>query len=134
MFTIICFLNNFDQDPVFEQLGDLKLYVIGFLFGLLTLPFPGWFFHFFQIHVAKIQKDPNAVKNDGETTADDEEQVVLNDPYMYLKLIFLLATGIVYSLVMVVLFCLVIYARTDNSKMDNLHVAAYLETFKMTDA
>ena len=47
IFCIACFLNNVDKTPIFKQLGDLKLYVIGFCFGFITLPPPGWFFHFF---------------------------------------------------------------------------------------
>lgn len=53
MFTLACFIKQTENDPIFQQLGDLKLYVLGFLFGLLTLPPPGWVFEFFKIHVAK---------------------------------------------------------------------------------
>lgn len=52
---------------------------------------------------------------------------------MYLKLIFVLATAIVYLLTVLVLVCLFLFAKTDNSKMTNLNYAAYLNTFKMSE-
>lgn len=52
---------------------------------------------------------------------------------MYLKMIFLLATGIVYLATLTILLLFVWYSRTDNSTMENLTLAGYLEFFKMTD-
>lgn len=59
---------------------------------------------------------------------------MLNDPYMYLKLIFVLTTAITYLLTILVLICLLVFSKTDNSKMINLNYAAYLNTFKMSEA
>ena len=88
--------------------------------------------------MAKVTKKPAQPNKTEEANAetevgDEEEQIVLNDPYMYLKLIFVLATAIVYLLTVLVLVCLFLFAKTDNSKMTNLNYAAYLNTFKMSE-
>lgn len=59
--------------------------------------------------------------------------MVLNDAYMYLKMIFVFATGLVYVLTIILLFLFVWYARDDLETMENLDVAGYLEWFQMSD-
>lgn len=52
---------------------------------------------------------------------------------MYLKMIFVVVTALVYLISLLLMFVLIWYARTDNSTMKNLKVAGYLNIFKMND-
>ena len=96
----------------------------------MTLPPPGWVFEFFKIQVAKTAA-ATVKTNDVSESKDVEEEdqsleVVLNDSYMYLKMIFLLATAIVYLITLTILLLFVWYSRTDLSTMENLTLAGYL--------
>ena len=96
----------------------------------MTLPPPGWVFEFFKIQVAKTAAATVKTNNVSESKDAEEEdqslEVVLNDSYMYLKMIFLLATGIVYLGTLTILLLFIWYSRTDLSTMENLTLAGYL--------
>jgi hypothetical protein len=95
----------------------------------MTLPPPGWVFEFFKIHVAKTKplvKTNNVNESKDAEDEDEAQEVVLNDSYMYLKMIFLLATGIVYLGTLTILLLFIWYSRTDLSTMENLTLAGYL--------
>lgn len=52
---------------------------------------------------------------------------------MYLKMIFMIATGLVYSLTIALLLCFVWFARADLVEMENVYLSGFLYTFQMDD-
>jgi Zn-dependent membrane protease YugP len=67
IFCVACFLKSADNLPEFIKLGSMRLYAIGFLFGLLTLPPPGCFFDAMKLNVDKIEVlSPKPNKTDEE--------------------------------------------------------------------
>jgi hypothetical protein len=106
---------------------DQKLIRLGFLFSLLTLPPPGWFYEFFKISVE------SASFAEIDRVQSKQGDVILNDAYMYLKLIFIFASALVYAIAITLVSLFVWYSRTDLSTMQNLTLAGYLQSFKMTD-
>jgi len=95
----------------------------------MTLPPPGWVFEFFKIHVAKTKlavKTNNVNESKDAEGEEEAQEVVLNDAYMYLKLVFLLTTGIIYLGTLTILLLFIWYSRSDLSTMENLTMAGYL--------
>jgi hypothetical protein len=99
--------------------GGSKIVMLGFTCGLLTLPPPDWLFELFKIHLVKQHSKVAAQDTRDEENDQSDYEVILHDSYMYLKMVFLFATFLIYAIAALLLFLFIWFAAVDFSTYEN---------------